>query len=533
MSLFVSHVNQDAGTTYTAATFRSTNQISGESSNNNATLLLAVNYLLLVLVLILLAYRQLYETKRIGVMTLHGYRTVRVWWLLSGRLIVSVLGVAALVCVVGALFVPGATPSFAQSVASSLVSWIIAALLVSLLTCLYISGIKLSNALKNRKDTRALFVVNTTLKAVCTIALVIAGSGLAVQYGQATHERAALGNWEATRDFGIFFPTAVGNDLGEIQAGLPGATTAEVYDLYPALNLAGALYIDATQLEPEAVAQSMPSGSYRSLQVNPNYLKQYPIQSSNGQPVQVSESETEWVVLAPESDRPHAAAIQKYFQQQRTGGDGYQTIAQAEKTTFGRTVSPAIANQKVRIIWTKDAPRVFTFDPNIAAGQGNTVSNPILQVMTMSNSTGVDRQNMITGSSNEAMKVHLEGGSASGTLRALGPELHTLRLDDNLTHLVTMNDYVLSQIAYLDQGVRNVVLVGLALALGMLALIVQGLSVTFERFSRRIVVRSLFGFSFWRKYREFLVIFAAAWLVQFLCAPEGVNPFGSVVDVDC
>jgi bacteriocin-associated integral membrane protein len=531
MSRFVAEVNQQEHTAYTASTFQSSGQSAGGSQDGNGTLLVAVNYLLLFLILILLAYRQLYETKRIGVMALHGYPVLRLWFELSGRLILTVLGIAGALCVAGSFLVPGATSSYALSVVVSVISSLVAMLAVSLVTCLYISGINFSNALKNRKDTRALFIVNTVLKALCTIALIVAGSGLVIQYGQASHERQALGNWDATRNYGIFYPTSVGEDEAEIQAGLPGPLTAEVGGLYPALNKAGALYIDSSQFEPDALRQSMPTGSFRSLQVNPNYLAQYPIIGLDGKPVPVPETTTNWVVLAPEADRPQAQAITAYFQRQRTGGSGYQSIAQAEESAFGQTVPSAIAHQKVQIVWVKDNQQVFSFNPLVGAGQGNTISAPIIQVMTNGNSVGVDRENMITGAADTALKVHLQNQSTAQTLTQLTPQLRSMKLADNLTDLVTMNEYVIGQIQYLDQGIQDVLLVAFALIVGMLALIVQGLSVTFERFSRKIVVRSLFGLPFGQKYREFLIIFASVWVVQVLGAlganAAGLSPFST------
>jgi putative ABC transport system permease protein len=531
MTRFVGDVNQQHHSAFTVSTFRSQAVVSSDSISGNGALLVAVNYLLLFLILILLAYRQLYETKRIGVMALHGYPVLRLWFELSGRLILTVLGIAGAAAVAASMLVPGSTPPYALSMATSIATSLIAMLAVSLITCLYISGINLSNALKNRKDTRALFVVNTVLKAVCTIAVIVAGSGLVIQYDVASHERQALGNWDAARDYGIFYPTSVGEDEAEIQAGLPGPLTAEVDDLYPILNKAGALYIDSTQLEPAALRQSLPVGAYRSIEVNLNYLNHYPIVGADGRPVRIPESTTDWTVLVPESDRAHAKSITNYFQRQRTGGGGYQSISKAEEAEFGQSAPAAILHQKVRIVWVKSGQIVFGFNPMIGAGHGNAISAPIVQVMTTANSVGVDRANMITGGADTALKVRLTDGSTKQTLVSLLPQLRSMKLADNLTNLVTMNEYVVGQIAYLDQGIRDVLLVSLGLVIGMLALIIQGLSVTFQRFSRTIVVRSLFGLSFRQRYREFLIIFVSVWVVQLLGAlganAAGLSPFST------
>ena len=502
---------------------------AGASDDGLARLLLGGKYLLVVLTLVLLAYYQFGQSKRVGILRLHGYGSTRIWWTVTGRLMMTTLGGATVVLTLVSRLVPGATWAFSWQICVHLLIAAGSLAFVSLVAGAYVSRSNLSSSLKNRKDTGRIFALNSGLKAVFSIALVVTGAGLLQQFHLASHQRAALGDWSATRRYGIFYPSSVGNDAVEIASGLPGPAAAEVFDLYPAANARGALYVDATQFEPVALAQPMGDGAYRSLTVNPNYLRQYPIRDANGVPVVVPESSTDWVVLVPSTLRSSADPIRRYFQTTRTGQAGSGGAVSSEKSVFGRSVSRAVAAQQVRIIWTAPGQGVFSFDPEVNPASGNRVRDPIVQVMTLTNSLGIDRENAITGAASSALKVPLRGADTASTLRDYGPLLRTSKLDDNLRHLVTMSGYVDEQLRRLDDGIRSIVVVGAVLGLVMAALVAQGLSVAFDRYSRRVVVRRLFGHPVVSRYREYLRLLLILWAVQLAVAllanTAGPSPF--------
>jgi hypothetical protein len=187
-----------------------------------------------------------------------------------------------------------------------------------------------------------------------------------------------------------------------------------------------------------------------------------------------------------------------------------------------------VAHQKVSIIWTQDDQAVFSFNPLVNPDHGNNIVDPFIQVMTSANSLGIDRANMIGGPGG-ALKIQLLDGDTVRTQQDLLPTLKRLKLDDNLPYLITMDEYVSQQIAALDNGIRSIEFAGVALFVGLLVLAVQSTSILFERYSRRITVRRLFGAGFMRTYREPLLIFGAVWSVQLVGAVVanrlGLNPF--------
>ncbi|MFJ4261990.1 bacteriocin-associated integral membrane family protein [Paenarthrobacter nicotinovorans] len=531
-SALAQNFNEALGTTrWTDADFTTTAAPFAGLQSNTASLLTVLMYGLVFFVVILLVYRQLYEAKRTGVLKMHGYSTLQIWYWISGSLIARTMVFSGIVIVAACVLVPGSTAAFASAAALSIVKVAVVALVASLLTCLYVRRLEVAAALKNRKETGLLFVTSTALKAAFTMVLVVTAAGLWTQYTQIQQQSNLLSNWQSTSKYGIYYPTSVGNDLIDLQTGRSGPTEAQVYELYPRLNAMGSVFIDSTSYEPAALANPVEPGGFRSILANPNFLNEFPVKTATGEPVSIPDSETDWVLLIPESYKDRAAEILSYFTASRTGSPNRQGVAQAEKVVFGRDVAPAVQSQTVRIVWTANQQRVFSFNPAVAPADGNAIIDPIIQVMTTANSAGVDRSNMITGSAGTGLKIKLTNASTSETQAELAPLLKELKLDDNLLHLVTMNDYALGQVEYLQQGMRNIAITAAALLVTMLALAFQCLTLTFERFSRRIVVRRLFGAPFISRYQEFLAVFALVWGIQlagaFTLNTAGISPFST------
>jgi putative ABC transport system permease protein len=212
--------------------------------------------------------------------------------------------------------------------------------------------------------------------------------------------------------------------------------------------------------------------------------------------------------------------------------------AQAEQTLFGRAAPAAVRTQHVRIIWTAPHQKIFAFNTLINPNAGGLLDDPIIEVMTLSNSAGIDRANAISGGIDSALKVKLTNNSPTDTFVALQPDLKRLKLDDNLTHLVTLDEAALQKVQRIQGNITIITVTGIGLLLVMLLLALQSLTLLFERFARKIVTRRLFGLSFGRRYREFLVIFGAVWVGEMAVAllansvanSAGLTPFATATD---
>ena len=101
-------------------------------------------------------------------------------------------------------------------------------------------------------------------------------------------------------------------------------------------------------------------------------------------------------------------------------------------------------------------------------------------------------------------------------LRTLEPELKRLKLDDNLKHLITVEQFVLQQIYDLQKWMNHLLLISLGLIAGLLILVVQNLTIFFNKYQRKFIVRRLFGIGFFRTYKEYILLFSVTWAFQLL-----------------
>ncbi|MFD2341316.1 hypothetical protein FGG90_07740 [Clavibacter tessellarius] len=485
----------------------------GGSSTGGVEPVTAVVVILFLFVVILILYRQLAQARRTGVLRLHGRGTFEVWFLTTGRLLLLTVGTTGALAVAATPLVPGSTVALAVIVGGAIARLLGALLVASSLTCVTIRRLRIADALKDRKDTRALFWTSTTLKAAATVALVITGATTASQVQVIRHQQELVGSWSRASGYAVFHPQAIGDD-GEVGGGSDlGRLANEAYDLYDELDARGALYVDASGLRIPDLPS--PDGGSRggsthlaSLVVNPAYLTAFPILDEGGEPVVVDEGDADWTVLVPATMHGREDDLRRTFQDARRG------MGQADRSLFHRDGGLDTSRQQVRIIWTRPGQRLFAFDPSVGADDGGNVTDPVVQVMTRAGSVGFDRANMMSGGIGDALKVRLDGGSTEATLAELAPTLRRLHLDDNLTHLTTLDDHQAAEVQRLDDELRLLALVGALLLVGVLVLTLQSVGLMFERFSRRIVIRKMFGHGLVRRYAESLGVLGAVWAVQ-------------------
>lgn len=488
----------------------------GGTSTGGVEPVTAVIGILFLFVVILIHYSQLARARRTGVLRLHGRGTFEVWFLNTGRLLLVAVGSVGALAVAATTLIPGSTFALGVTVGGAVARLLAGLLLTSFLTCITISRLRIADALKDRTDTRALFWTSTALKVAATVALVITGATTAAQVQVIRHQQELLGSWRQASGYAVFHPQAVGDD-GEIGGGSDlGRLSNEVHDLYDELDARGALYVDASALRtadrPSSVHET-DSGSAHlaSLTVNPAYLASFPILGADGKPVVVDESEAEWTVLVPVTMRGQEGDLRRTIQDQRQG------VGQLDRSLFHRDDGIDTSTQQVRIIWTQPGQHLFAFDPSLGTEDGGRVTDPVVQVMTRANSVGFDRANMMRGGIADALKVRLDG-TPDDTLGELSPTLQRLHLDDNLTHLSTLDDYQAGEVQRLEDDLRLLAITGAVLLVGLLVLTLQSVVLMFERFSRRIVIRRMFGHRLVRRYAEFLGVLAVVWVVQVGCA---------------
>jgi len=498
--------------------FQKANNSGGEGEAGSWTgILKYTNYMIFLITLILLIYYIFYDSRRIGITKMHGLSSIHIWFIIAGRLVTVIFVLSAAVSLLVALLIKDTTSQFVGSAIISQFKAYVIVTAISLISYIYISRIKVSDAIKNRKDTNGIFVLNALLKAGCSILVVLIGLSLWNQYTDIRAKQENLKSWEQSKDYGVFYPVNVGYDLEDIQHGSPKATAAEAIELYPVLNRMGALFIEARMYEERALILNKDWEGIRSIKVNPNYLRKFPVYDIHNNPVQVSEDTSDWILLAPEKYRHREKEIMSFFQKARTGAMGYEGAYEWEERFFKRVVPDSVKNQQIKIIWLANDQKIFSFNPKVFPAENSMIIDPIIQVVTEKNSICADRADMITGGGGaDPLKVRLINRDTALTLSTLEPELKRLKLDDNLKHLITVDQFVLQEIYNLQKWMNYLLLISLGLIAGLLILVVQNLTIFFNKYQRKFIVRRLFGTDFFKTYKEYILLFSVTWAFQLL-----------------
>ncbi|MEH0931848.1 hypothetical protein [Micromonospora sp. CPCC 205558] len=367
------------------------------------------------------------------------------------------------------------------------------------------------------KNFGATVVTSAVVKAIVGALLVVLVVLAWQQFDDLRERQEENANWKNLSDYAVFYPFSVGNDRENLKTGSDDMSIAIARDLYPELDKAGALYVDAINYVPRAPTQPVPPWPARPIRVNTNYLEKYPVLDESGKPIVVDESEQSWVVAVSSQFKSREAEFKAYLQKQRTGSSDVMGAVQAYGKMLGEPAPPQFTDQPVRIIWMAPGQEVFSFNSLVNPDDGNMIKDPVIEIMTQGNSLPVDRLNAITGALNPPLKVRVDGDSAA-VFRSVAPQLRELKLDDNLQHLVTGYEAIDTENAKVRSAITWLAAFAGAALVVILLLNATMVFVASDRHRKRLTVRRLHGMGFLRSYRELLTFLGLTALWQAILA---------------
>ena len=322
----------------------------------------------------------------------------------------------------------------------------------------------------------------------------------------ASDSAATLNSWSDSTDYAVYFPRSNGDDLAAIEDGSDGISKAVAEHVYPELDKRGGVYVEAADMD---VVGDDPNLPYVQMNVNTNYLEKYPVLDSEGNKLEISDDETDWIVAVPTTLKNRESQIREYLQDMRNGpSDSDVEYAEAN----GYTVSDAVLEQKVRIVWTQPGQNLFTFNTQIRPDEGNTLPDPIVTVMTRSNTIASDWENAITGEIDAPMKVKVDGRPEQ-VYQELLPLFERYDLDDNFTALVYPADAINEQFSLSSEDARWLTIAAIAAVVFTLASSIVAVAVVYERWRAHSAIRRLHGFSRFKSFEEVFTGLAASWLL--------------------
>lgn len=477
------------------------------TSNTDIKLLL---YVLVIITAFFVLYYSFQEAKRLAIYKLFGYSLKKIWFESIGKWILYVFFTAMLLSIILVSFVPGSSYLFISDLIIQ--QCLLSLVIVTLTIPAYISMARLNvvYVLKNKKSTSNILTINLLLKVVVIIAVVSSFVNLATNYGAMKNEESKLHKWQKSNDYGVLYPVNIGYDSVDFQNGSTQFIRTTANQLFPLLNSMGSVLVNSRSYETTSLELDKNYDGYRSVYVNPNFLNEFPLYDLNGKIVNISEDETDWILLVPEQFKNKESELLNFFQTER------KQRVEFDKQTLGVDVPKTVASPNIRIIWTTDGQEVFSFNTDVYPQNNNNIVDPIIQVVTLKNSLLGDRDAILGGGSTDPLKIKLIDGDTKKTYMSIKPALKQLKLDDNLHYLITVDQYIATKLYHLKIQFYTAS-VSLVISMFILILLLlQSISIVFGKYQQKFIIRGMFGFSAHRKYKEFIGLFSLTWTISIL-----------------
>lgn len=470
--------------------------------------LFLIKQILACVIALMVFYYILHRGKVIAIHKMHGIKNIEIWFTSIGKLLLIIFLATLIATIVFSLLQEGYNIQFIIEITVQHIETFIVITALSIIALFYILTVKISSILKNRKDTRLLFVINLLLKVGLFISSIFMMITILEQLDLIDEKEKLLTNWKESSDYGVFYPFHIGLDEEDLNQDNGSQTFDAVSKLYELLNQNGSLLINTKFYEQQTLG--LPFEGIRYISVNPNYLEKFTILSEDNEILHVEESIQNQLLLVPSKYKEKEQEILNFFNQAHFDNVVY------EEDTLRVKVPEYLSKPNYKIIWMKDQQKIFSFNPEVFPTEENLILDPIIQVITENNSLSADKHVILGGGAKDPLKVKLINQDPSLTLEQLKSSLQELQLDDNLKYLITIDHLIFKELSDLKQERLLNMLVLISLISGIIFILVQNTILMYYNYQKLFTVHSLFGTSFFKTYQNILYTFFGTWLVQFI-----------------
>ena len=221
--------------------------------------------------------------------------------------------------------------------------------------------------------------------------------------------------------------------------------------------------------------------------VNTNYLKKQVIQDIHGHTIHISEDEKKRVVLAP----------QNY----------------SKKKIYKMTQAMFDTPHGIKIIYYKDNQKFFTYNSLIVSDHSNSITNPVVQVLTNKNGSPED-YDVILGYKYNPYKI-------KGSQERIHSILKKHDLDQYASKIITAYDEM-SLLNHQEQTLFiAVIMISVALVSLMILMIYQNIHIFIQYHASLLAIETMEGYTPLSKYLYFVkstvVLFISTFLISLLC----------------
>lgn len=434
------------------------------------------------------------QTKAISVMKLHGYVINQIRNKIFLLLYIKcVFIVHIIMCLLALLFVHDMSIDFiVQMTLCNGIVFLISYVILDIVCAFYIKYTKVTYCIKGKKPLNVIIAFNLCFKIALSIIIIVIGGSLVENLENLFLKQDSLKNWKVASEYGVFYPVKSGDDIDDIRAGndplqLP---TYEIYMKFfePEMK---AIYANSIEYSIESIEDtSGDSGYIRNFYVNTNYLDAFPVYDENGKQIKIDDTEEESVFLVPEQYKNNESMIREISSEFR------KSFLELHTELYGLPNKPNAT--KIKIIYTQNNQEIFSFNTEVFPEKNNTITDPIIMVMTQENTLGPDVSYL--SRSNARLFVPLKEMDAKQTYDFMLEQLQKYSLDDNFPYFVRLDDYILQNISEVEEEmVMLETMLGIVAVLFFISL-AQFIYLLFQKDKLEMFLKKSLGFSFFEKY---------------------------------
>ena len=472
-------------------------------------------YLIFILFVILIisfafAYDLISKTKKISIFKMSGFSNRKILYQILGNplLLVFLATIVSIIAVALTLVIYYNDFYFFKLVLKNqliLYGMIFISLIFSYGMILLIP---IYQGLKSKTYQRLIFLLNTLLKMMISVVILLMGFDEWHNIQELRGRERSFSNWEYHYEYGMFYPLSVGNDQTWEARRQTNATMRQ--ELYPFLNNQGATFINARSYSIDSLLYS--EVELRYITVNPNYLKSFPLYNNNDQVISFDETDNRFLILVPEQYQEQEAFIRSFFQEERQ----WRLEIEADEMVYGITIDEHLHQDEITIIWTKQNQSILSFNPEVFPHDGNVIHDPIIRVITESNSLSIEREAILGGGSTDSLMIRLINNDAQATYETLLPMLEELSLEHNLNSFISVNELIHLELAEMRAERFISILIMIALITIALFLVIQNIIISFDIYQKKKILKRLFGYGFLRTYQTYLCYLLVVWVIQLV-----------------
>ena len=504
LQTMVEELNQTLHTNFVADDFRLTEPYVPDYINEDEFLEI-FEIILVVVTIVLIVYMILNQSRKIGIYNLFGFSNIKIWLKIVHLHLTGVFLLSTVLLLIFALIRENDNEFILRFLQKQLVTYVILTL-ISVVPLGVIASTNIYLNLKNKEYSQPIFVFNSIIKGFLTYVMIAIGVSSFTNIQSSYHYLSSLKNWEKGNSYGVFYPLLGGdNDTNEDM--IKSLVTAST-ELYHELNSQGAILINARDYEEDSLILNQDYKGIFSIRVNPNYLKEFPLYDELGNQVVIDEQTKDRILLVQAQYKEFEREILDFFEENQW------LTYEFDQNNFSKETS--FEPKEIKIIWLKNNQSIFSFNPDVYKEENNMISDTIVEVITEYNSFPTERWGILGGGSTDPLKVKLIDNDPQVTMENLTPLLKELNLDSQLKYLVPANELALDKVKELQEELKVYGGIFLIDLLIFSILLLQNISIHFNKYKKEIVVKRLYGFGYVKAYRKYWTIFLINWVILLL-----------------